>query len=133
SRLKDDLQKVRYSAERPNHSNASKMPIEDWLFLKSKDWDYELEWRMIKFLEADDKLMNEDGQPILDVDRQEIYLFPFPPSCVTGVIFGSRMSKEKEPEILNILSENRYSHVKKYRAILDDREFKLNIVSVSEI
>ena len=58
---------------------------------------------------------------------ESLHLFSFPADCVTEVILGYRMSPELKKEILEYLSgDEQYSHVKKYMALLDDREFRLN-------
>jgi hypothetical protein len=99
--------------------------------LKSEKWKDEEEWRMLQLLE-NGKRLEKDGKAILDDEGQPIYLFPLPPSCITGVIFGSRMSQENRGKIMHVLSTDDYSHVKPYQAVLDDRKFKLNIVPNSE-
>ena len=58
-----------------------------------------------------------------------IDLFYFPPDCVTGIIFGCRMLVNLRKEMSEYLNrEKQYSHLKKYDAVLDEREFKLNLV-----
>lgn len=39
------------------------------------------------------------------------------------------MSQQNRSKIITVLSTDDYSHVKKYKAVLDDRKFKLNIVT----
>lgn len=63
------------------------------------------------------------------VNDEPVHLFSFPPDCVTEVILGYRMLPQLKKEILECLaSDEQYSSVKKYVAVLDDREFKLNMV-----
>ena len=103
------------------------MSPSDIFLLKSEKWKDEEEWRMLQPLE-NGKRLEKDGVVILDDEGQHIYLFTLPPSCITGVIFGSRMSQETRSKIMHVLSTDDYSHVKSYQAVLDDRKFKLNIV-----
>jgi hypothetical protein len=113
--------KVIYAATRPHRRAVKDITAADILLTKSKDWEYEQEWRMLQFLhKADKKIPNEAG---------DIHLFLFPPLSIRGVIFGCRMSASIKEEISNLLTADKcYSHVKIYKAVLDDKGFRLNIV-----
>jgi hypothetical protein len=122
----DDVQigrllKVLYSVERPQRKALKDVTATDILLVKSKDWEYEQEWRMLRFLYQPDKTIpNGEG---------DIHLFSFPASCVKGVIFGCRMSVPLKEEISKFLTgDARYSHVKKYTAVLSERRFGLDII-----
>jgi hypothetical protein len=125
------LHKVVYSEDRPNRDSMLDMSPSDIFLLKSEKWKDEEEWRMLQSLENGQRL-EKDGVAILDDEGQPIYLFSLPPSCITGVIFGSRMSQENKSKIMHVLSTDDYSHVKKYQAVLDDMKFKLNIIPDGE-
>jgi Protein of unknown function (DUF2971) len=125
------LHKVVYSEDRPNRDSMLDMSPSDIFLLKSEKWKDEEEWRMLQSLE-NGQMLEKDGVAILDDEGQPIYLFSLPPSCITGVIFGSRMSQENKSKIMHVLSTDDYSHVKKYQAVLDDRKFKLNIIPHGE-
>lgn len=125
------LHRVVYSGDRPNRGSMLDMSPRDIFLLKSEKWKDEEEWRMLQPLE-NGKRLEKDGIAILDDEGQPIYLFPLPPSCITGVIFGSRMSQDNRGKIMHVLSTEHYSHVKTYQAVLDDRKFRLNIVPDSE-
>jgi Protein of unknown function (DUF2971) len=126
------LHQVVYSEDRPNRDSMLDISPSDIFLLKSEKWKDEEEWRMLQSLENGRRL-EQEGEAILDDEGQLIYLFSFPSSCITGIIFGSRMSHQNKSKLLHVLSIEDYSHVKKYQAILDDRKFKLNIVPCSEI
>lgn len=127
------LQSVTYSEERPGcHSLLEEPLMHDVLFVKSERWNDEREWRLLQPLKNGRRL-EEEGEVVLDDYEQPIYLFPFPLTCVAGIIFGSRMSKANKSEICHILSTDHYSHVKRYQAVLDDKKFELNIVPEGEI
>lgn len=117
------IRRVDYSEDRPNHASFTDLSPAEIFFLKSDDWAYEKEWRMLKPLPV------EDADKVnRDADGQPVYLFSFPPECVTGVIFGSRISDEHRSEFLEFLStDRRYSDAKRYQAILDEKKFLLNI------
>jgi hypothetical protein len=127
------LKKVRYTDIRPNKSLLIGLTAEEIFLTKSKKWKYEQEWRMLaSFENEEDKCLKIDGKPVLDGDGLPIFLCPLPHDCITGVIFGSRMTEENKLKIANILSDDaRYSHVKIYQSVLDERAFKLHTVPVS--
>jgi hypothetical protein len=124
------LRKVEYSDIRPTNRSLMEMTPKDIFLIKSKEWEYEQEWRMLAHLEdSNDLILKVDGKAILDPEGLPIYLGPIPPSCITGIIFGSRMTDENKATISNILSsDKRYSHVKKRWSVLDEKTFKLNTI-----
>src|ERR1051325_3426275 len=131
--LFDHLYEVTYSEERPGSCSLfDERLMDDVLFVKSERWKDEREWRLLQPLESGRRLEKE-GEVILDDYEQPIYLFSLPPSCITGIIFGSRMSNANKSEMCRILSIADYSHVKRYQAVLDDKKFELNIVAEGEI
>lgn len=124
-RTKDDecnyIRKVTYSEERPAIQLTTIEDMADIFLIKSKEWEYEQEWRMLKPL--------NDANETIQVNEESICLFSFPPKCVTEIILGCRISPSNRKDILEYLvSDEEYSHVQKYEAILDEREFKLNII-----
>lgn len=117
------IRRIDYSVDRPNHASFTDLTPAEIFFLKSDDWAYEKEWRMLKPL----PLENAD-KVNRDADGQPVYLFSFPPECVTGVIFGSRMPDDVRNNFVEFLStEKRYSYAKPYHAILDEKKFRLNV------
>jgi hypothetical protein len=97
------LHRVVYSEDRPNRDSMLDMSPSDIFLLKSEKWRYEEEWRMLQRLE-NGKRLEKDGKAILDDEGQPIYLFPVPPSCIIGVIFGSRVSQKNRGKIMHVLS-----------------------------
>lgn len=91
----------------------------DTLFVKSTQWSYEQEWRIIQPLQDAD-IINAN-QPYT------IYLFKFPASAIREVIFGCRMKDSKRLAILESLKSDIFQHVKIFQAEPDKIEFKLNI------
>jgi DUF2971 family protein len=114
------LRKVEYSIYRP-HITITKMNSTEIFLVKSKEWEYEQEWRMLRPLK-------ESNGPIITHDRS-IHLFSIPPECITGIILGCRMRPEQREKILRfVCTDKRYSHINRYRSFLHEQEFKLNIV-----
>lgn len=113
--------KVVYSSKRPERESLAKVTTVDMLLTKSKDWEYEQEWRVLRFLYQPNKTIpHSEG---------DIHLFAFPPACVKGVIFGCRMPVALKKEMTEFLaSDGRYSHVRRYQAVQNERRFELDIV-----
>src|SRR5205085_1681657 len=86
------LYEVIYSEERPgSYSLFDERLMDDVLFVKSERWKDEREWRLLQPLENGRRL-EKNGEAVLDDQGQPIYLFLLPPTCITGIIFGSRVS-----------------------------------------
>jgi len=114
------LRKVNYSENRPNVV-LTKVSSADIFLTKSKDWEYEQEWRILRPL--------KDASETKIIDGESIHLFQVPSTCVTGVILGARMSDEKRKDIAStIANSSDLSHVSISEAVLDERKFKLNVL-----
>lgn len=115
------IRKVRYSNKRPNIRLSTFEDAADIFLTKSKEWEYEQEWRIMRPLQDASVVRGDRGDAI--------HLFYLPPHCVTGIIFGCRMLVNLRKDISEYVNrERQYSHLKKYDAVLDEREFKLNLV-----
>jgi hypothetical protein len=69
----------------------------------------------------------KDADETIVMNGVTIHLFQVPQACLVGLIFGCRMTDEKKSEIRSKLSSSSLSHVKVYEAVLDEKQFKLNI------
>ncbi len=91
----------------------------DIYYIKSKDWSYEEEWRILRDLACADKRI--DGQPC------PICLFNVPPSAILEVCLGMNMQKNDGTDILHSIQSNAsLSHVKIFRAALNDKHFTMD-------
>lgn len=128
------LKKVRYSLSRPQVTlldpTLSDMEhiyqwINDIFCVKSEHWDYEQEWRMIVAL--------RNCKNVIALQKDNVYLFELPKSCITGIILGCRMSTENKERILNLLSrDDGYRHVSSRQAEMDEKEFRLRFVEIRQ-
>lgn len=148
------LQKVEYSIGRPERPSINLKDLVEgssWYLVKSEEWKYEDEWRMIRPLAHADvclQLENKEHVPIRKKEYEEnwrnirfaadamrpedgrfIYLFSIPSECIKSITIGCRMSKKNRRKILRLLSRD-YSHVKAYAANTDEKLFRLNIAPV---
>lgn len=121
------LRKVIYSPERPKMRALIDFSDEHlstasakFFFTKGKEWAYELEWRVMRFLEEADKIdPNPDG---------DIHLFTLPPAAVTGVILGHRMKPECRSAIIELLKDDeRYGHVSLSETVLSETSYDVEI------
>jgi hypothetical protein len=76
-------------------------------FTKARSWEYEKEWRMIKYLPQASEVV--DGP-----EGKKICLFDVPPEDVKEVIFGSKISADAQAQVEQALQE-RAPHVSRKR------------------
>lgn len=118
------LRQVKYCETRPTLVMIE-MSGTDILLVKSTQWDYEQEWRIIRPLQEANKIIQADSCPI--------HLFQFPMTAVKEVILGCRMSEKRKQEIKAILTSESFQHVRVRQAEPDELEFKLNISSINPV
>lgn len=128
--LSGHVKEVRYTNERPKFSlfnpdesqadNRDKW-VKDFVWVKSYEWSYENELRMLYPL--------RDSKWVIPNGSDKIYLFPLPMNSIKSIIFGCKMSEDKKTEIKKIISDNSScSHMQLKQAVIDDKEYKLNIL-----
>lgn len=117
------LRKVEYREARTS-APLTAMDGIDVFLVKSRDWEYEQEWRIMRPL--------EDAVETIDRELFPICLFEFPPDAMTDVILGSRMLDAHRIVIKQILRDiQEFSHVKIFNAVPDEREFVLKLTKDS--
>lgn len=110
----NQLLPVFYSQTRPNDFLVN-MDVTSVFLTKSKDWSYEQEWRILCPLSARTE------------HRNGMYLYGFPPECVTGVILGCKIAEPDEKALIEVLkADGLYKHVIRRKARLDEAEFRLH-------
>jgi hypothetical protein len=111
------LRKVEYRYQRPQISLTELTGIEVFL-VKSSDWAYEHEWRIIRAIPEADEVIPGKLYPI--------YLFRFPANAVIEVILGSRMSQDCRDAISHIvLKSGQFDNVRVLQAVPDEKEFRI--------
>ena len=116
------LKKVKYQVlEQVPHlldeDTISDTHSERLFYTKSVKWEHEQEWRMLHELEKADETKF--------LPKSKICLYKFPPSLITGVIFGAFMSEGDKARVLEILREDRYSHVNVHQARIGHTKVKI--------
>ena len=112
------LIKMNYAHARPKVVLPGKPGLAT-LYCKSKEWEYEQEWRIILCLK-DAKIIKGD-----------IHLFELPPKAIKTVICGCRMSKDFKSRVSMALKKDYMSHVRLFQAEIDSDQYKLNIKPVN--
>ncbi len=111
------LHPVVYVTKRPRNETLKELSPIDIFLTKSKKWEYEQEWRMLMPLEEADHNFGDD-----------IFLFDVPPTCITGLILGSKMEDRMKQDIITLIaSDARYPHIKLSQATLSETEFEIHI------
>lgn len=72
------------------------------LFIKSYEWLYEKEFRIIRFLQNAKKL------DYLDKNGYEIFVFNFPKELLKGIILGSKITEATKEKIFNTILEEKW-------------------------
>lgn len=115
------LRRVRYRDVRPSASLIDLDGTEMFL-VKSKEWSYEREWRVLRPL--------KDAHDIANVNGEDIHLFQLPPDSIKAVILGARASTTLADQTrLAVSGSIAMSHVKLLRCVPDESCFALKIVA----
>ncbi len=118
------VDKVAYSADRPSRITFEEITNDELLLTKSKEWEYEQEWRVL------DSLFSADGDP--PDGSPKCWPFKFRRESVTEVVVGCRASEDFVQQIGAVLDKPPYEHVEQLRAFRDLREYKLRIGPIWE-
>lgn len=90
-------------------------------YTKSIDWSYEKEYRLIKPLFG----LAPEAK---DINGYDIYLFEIPRESIKRIIFGCRMSSQDQHKVKGVLSANHLSEIAISSAVLDQKDFKIDII-----
>jgi Protein of unknown function (DUF2971) len=92
--------------------------------VKSLAWSYEREWRQRFELKDCTKVDNADGTPC--------YYVTIPSDAIASVTFGVRCPPETETIVRELKKQPDLQHLRLRRALLHERDFKLNIVPADD-
>lgn len=118
------LIKMSYAHDRPKVVLPGK-PGLSALYCKSKEWEYEGEWRIILSL--------KEATKVIPAEEGDIHLFELPPKTIKSVICGCRMSKCFKSCVRKALKKDYMSHVKLFEAEIDSAQYKLRMKPVNII
>jgi len=114
-----ELRKVEYKLERPVYLEPSELEsdTEAW-FVKSPEWEYEQEQRLLLPLDLAQKTSGLD-----------MPFYPVNPQMIKSIIFGCQMSSSIKKEV----AEHCKKHgIKVREAFINSHQFKLDIVDYDE-
>ena len=117
------LEKVNYSDVRPSVFLSLSDAIQVF-YTKSREWEYEREWRLITPLtDAATKDERPDGLPIA--------LFELPSEAIVGVITGCRIDHIMSYDLARLIrTKSSFQHVKFQRVELHELHFGLRCFPV---
>jgi hypothetical protein len=87
---------------------------------KSLAWSYEREWRQLFRVNDCTKIHNHDGTTCFYVS--------IPSDAIASVIFGVRCRPETERIVRDLKKRADLQHLRLSRAVLHERDFKINVV-----
>ena len=114
---------VQYKLERPS-TTIEEVTMSEIFFTKGSDWQYEKEWRYLKFLNEGDKRHEMPNTPPVE-------LFRLPPKCIRGVILGGHSSQELKNTIVALRRDDpELGHLQIQQAGASTTRYKLLIKEI---
>lgn len=108
------LDKVEYSEKRPSGKLADFENFTSICLTKSKEWEYEDEYRMFMPLEKAYSSSND------------LFLFKFPRKMIKAVYLGCNMSIENKNIFLNLIKFEKYlNHIEIFQSRISEKDYKL--------
>lgn len=118
------LRPVKYDKNRPALT-VSEIKDFSQLLVKSDDWAYEEEVRLLMPLPKADRVISGDH-------GGNIHLFAIPPLAITRVILGAKAHQNLKDEIIELIRlKKELEHIQVGGMHLDVREFKLELKALS--
>lgn len=122
-----------YTNVRPFVDPTTSRQSGELFYTKSKDWEYEQEYR--KFESLVPSLPLENGNSFLPcyesdlkkAETKDLFLFDFPKEAVVCVVLGWKSTAELKKGLTNALSKNKMGSVKLYQAIPHKTQFEMEI------
>ncbi len=110
------------------------------IFIKSHDWNYEKEWRIISsvnqatnyndFKENLNTIYFGDNK----IENQFVALYQLPVSSIKAIYCGNRMKRKVMRKLFLLINHNSiFSHIKLMKAELDNEFFNLNFTEIGPI
>lgn len=120
------IREVSYTEDRPRVNSVLNINYSEIFFTKSKVWDYEREWRLIRPLSEADKIEEKENK--------KLHFFNLPPECIEGVIFGVRTSEEVIGRVKDVFKgSNNFKTKLLSKTVLSENEFSLGIKEINTV
>lgn len=117
------IQKVSYSNTVPEALNLNPSDFFRILLIKSAEWAYEKEWRVLS--------MPEFSERTIPADPFDIHLFGFDEVDLKEVVFGARCDDKTRHEISDLVQRKYSSEVKFCEATIDRGNFSVRVQSIT--
>ncbi len=137
----ESVRRVRYDNLRPQNVNVGE--LDDLFFIKSDEWIYEKEYRIVKQKKDHDYFMRKSDMVMVPAKNSavhshegalEMYFFKVPKECIKSVTFGIDMNlKIKELIMSKIVNDNDLSHIKLWNANLSKEYYSLEFEELENI
>ncbi|MDP1929002.1 MAG: DUF2971 domain-containing protein [Thiobacillus sp.] len=113
------LRRVLYRDNRPS-GLLSELDATDMFLVKSTQWSYEREWRILRSL--------SDADEVIESGAMKTHLFRFPADALNTVIVGARSSKEFKELVRDVLrGDPLLRHVSMKVSVPDESHFVVHI------
>lgn len=117
------LRRVKYRNERPNAPLSSLSGVEVFL-VKSADWAYEKEWRIMRPL--------ADSETVADAQPLPAHLFRYPSDAIKEIIIGAKMFPFIRNALLDVLAaQPALRHAVLKQAYIDQQSYGMHIIDLS--
>ena len=130
------IKRVRYNNIKPNQI----LNLEDLLFLKSDEWIYEKEYRIVEQLDKHDYYIKKSDMIVNPAkhesthnpkESEEMYMFNIPKDSIISVTFGCNMEERIKEIILNkIANDDELKDVVLWQAKLSKDYFHLEFEKI---
>lgn len=115
------LRRVEYRNERPNAPLSDLSGIEMFL-VKSTDWAYEKEWRIMRPL--------ADSENVADAQPLSVHLFRYSSDAIKVVVFGARLLQPTKSALLEVLAaQPALRHVVLKQAFIDRQNYRVRLAN----
>lgn len=118
------LRRVEYRNERPNAPFSALTSVEMFL-VKSTDWAYEKEWRIMRPL--------ADSETVVESQPLPAHLFRYPREALQTIIIGARMPPTTRKALLEVIAaQPALKHVAIKQAFFGQQTYRIGLAGIAE-
>lgn len=115
------LSRVRYESDRPVLTGGRTHP-DTIFFTKSKEWEYEHEWRWLELRRPE-----EYAKVVAGPEGQLLYLRCISAKDVRRIVLGLRTSPQLSESVRILKASSEYKHLELFHVRLSEHEYKLRL------
>jgi len=113
------LRRVEYRNDRPN-APLSDLSGAEMFLVKSTDWAYEKEWRIMRPL--------ADAETVADAQQLPVHLFRYSSDAIKEIIFGAKILPSTKCALLEVIAAQPYlRHVVLKQAFIDQQVYGMKL------